>query len=130
MRKIQVKIIGSGTESDPYRVDLPTWRMIECGTDKLGALTNEEEKVVAPILKRVGYDLSKLTDEDRQVLEPIAEKVRYRIAHPKPEDMWAIIEVPDDEWNGKINRKRLKEKYKGSKWETHEPDIGKEELLE
>jgi hypothetical protein len=83
MRKIQVKIIGSGTESDPYRVDLPTWQGIEFDTDK----------------------------------------------GKKPPNAFAIVEVPDDEVDekGKIDRKRLKEKYKGSVWEKHKPDIGDEE---
>ncbi len=25
MAKLKVKVIGSGTREDPYRVDLPTW---------------------------------------------------------------------------------------------------------
>jgi len=80
MKRLKVKVIGSGTPDDPYRVDLPTYTMVECDTDK----------------------------------------------GKKPPNAFAIVEVPDDEVDekGKINRLRLKEKYKGSKWETHEPDVG------
>ena len=34
MARIKVRMIGSGTPSDPYRVDLPVWRGIEFDTDK------------------------------------------------------------------------------------------------
>ena len=32
--KIRVKIIGSGTEQDSYRVDLPTWQGLDFDTDQ------------------------------------------------------------------------------------------------
>ena len=34
MTRIKVKIIGSGIEDDPYRVDLPTWQGVTFDTDK------------------------------------------------------------------------------------------------
>jgi hypothetical protein len=79
-------MIGSGTEADPYRVDLPTWQGIQFDTDE----------------------------------------------GKKPPAAKAIIEVPDDEVDklGKIKRDYLKQKYKGSKWEKHDPDIGNEEKVE
>jgi hypothetical protein len=32
--KLKVKMTGSGSPSDPYTVDLPTWQGIEFDTDK------------------------------------------------------------------------------------------------
>jgi len=29
MKKVKVRLIGSGTEDDPYRVPLPTYQMVE-----------------------------------------------------------------------------------------------------
>ena len=83
MMRLKVKMIGSGTMEDPYRVDLPTWQGIEFDTDK---------GKVPPAAK-------------------------------------AVVDVPDDEVDeaGKIKRDYIKKKYKGSKWEKHEPDIGNEE---
>ena len=85
MTRIRVKMIGSGTDQDPYRVDLPTWSGIEFDTDK----------------------------------------GKY------PPAAKAIVEVPDDEVgsDGKIDKKRIKEKYKGQKWEKHidEVDQGEKE---
>jgi len=82
MRKIRVKMIGSGTPDDPYRVDLPNYRIIEADTDR-------------------GI---------------------------RPPKAYAIIEVPNDELtpSGRISRATLKKKYKGSRWERHEPKIGSE----
>ena len=79
MKRIKVKMIGSGTDDDPYRVDLPTWQGVDFDTDK----------------------------------------------GKKPPDAFAIVEVPDDEVDekGKINRKRIREKYKGSKWEKHIDEV-------
>jgi N12 class adenine-specific DNA methylase len=34
MRKIKIKMIGSGTQDDPYRVDLPTWQCVTFDTDR------------------------------------------------------------------------------------------------
>ena len=28
MKKVKVKMIGKGTEEDPFTVDLPTWQMV------------------------------------------------------------------------------------------------------
>jgi len=75
-------MIGSGTQADPYRVDLPTWQGIEFDTDK----------------------------------------------GKKPPNAWAIVEVPDDEVgpDGKLDKEKIKRKYKGQKWEKHidEVDLG------
>jgi len=49
----------------------------------------------------------------------------------KPPHAWAIIEVPDDEigLDGKIDRKRIKEKYKGQKWEKHIDEVDQGEKV-
>ena len=86
MGKLKVRMIGSGTEEDHYRVDLPTWHMIECDTDK--------------------------------------GKV--------PPNAWAIVEVPDDEVgpDGKLDKKKIKRKYKGQKWEKHIDEVDQGEKVE
>jgi hypothetical protein len=100
-------MIGSGTETDPYRVDLPTWQGIEFDTDG-----------------RVEYDPDYPDPSDPRHIKQI-------IPGKKPPAAKAIVEVPDDEVDdkGKIKRGYLKVKYRGSKWEKHEPDIGNEELV-
>ena len=84
-KKLKVKMVGSGTDEDPYTIDLPTWQGVEFDTDK--------------------------------GVKPPAAK--------------AVVLVPEDECDdkGKINREKIKVKYKGSKWENHEPDIGDEEII-
>ena len=83
--RIKVRMIGAGTDSDPYRVDLPTWQMIECDTDK----------------------------------------------GKKPPNAWAIVEVPDDEVDGKgkLNRAAIKRKYKGQMWEKHIDEVDQGEKV-
>jgi len=107
MTKIRVKMIGSGTQSDPYCVDLPTWQGIQFDTDPTVIL-----------------DLDHPDPNDPKHIKQI-------IAGKKPPHAYAIVEVPDDEVDarGKIKRDYLKVKYKGSKWEKHELDIGNEELV-
>jgi len=34
MKRLKVKMIGSGTPDNPYRVDLPTWQGLKFDTDK------------------------------------------------------------------------------------------------
>ena len=34
MTRLKVKMMGSGTDADPYTVDLPTWNGIQFDTDK------------------------------------------------------------------------------------------------
>jgi len=68
-KRVKVKVIGSGTEDDPYRVDLPNW-----------------ELEVVDLKPQIDY--------------------KARIA-------WVLI--PDDEVDeeGRINEKRIREKYPG-----------------
>jgi hypothetical protein len=43
----------------------------------------------------------------------------------KPPHAFAIVEVPDDELtsDGKLNLVRIKQKYKGQKWEKHIDEV-------
>ena len=49
----------------------------------------------------------------------------------KPPNAWAIVEVPDDECtpDGKLDKKAIKRKYKGQKWEKHIDEIDQEEKV-
>lgn len=49
----------------------------------------------------------------------------------KPPDAFAIVEVSEDLIkDGKIDRDAIKQKYRGTKWATREPDIGMEEMIQ
>jgi len=43
--KIQAMLVGSGTEEDPYRVDLPTWVLVDVDYDRMEAIVSIPDDV-------------------------------------------------------------------------------------
>jgi len=43
--KVQAVVIGSGTEEDPYRIDLPTWVMVDIDYSRMEAIVSIPDDV-------------------------------------------------------------------------------------
>ena len=104
MTRIRVKIIGSGTQADPYRVDLPTWQGIQFDTDR-------------GIKPPHAFAIVEVPDDEVDARGKIKRgylKIKYAGAY----HMFEVV-LP----SGKLD---VWFSLTPSKWLTHTPDIGDE----
>lgn len=83
MKRIKVKVVGSGTPEDPFRVDLPTYHMIP-GTEEYAGVDKK-------VLKSVEVDIPADECDDKGRLSK--EKIRAKY---KGQPRWDREDVTDD----------------------------------